>query len=43
MFTILIIDNTENNKDKNNKLPLAKAISQVYKMDKFAQKILKAL
>ena len=40
-----MINATENNKNNNNnnKLFLAKAINQVYKKNKFAQEILKAL
>ena len=40
---MLVINNTKDNKDKDNKLSLAEAISQAYKIDEFAQKILKAL
>ena len=32
----LVINNTEDNKDKDNGLPLTKVISQAYKIDKFA-------
>ena len=41
--TILVIDNTKNDKDKDKKLSLANIINQVYKSDNFAQEILKAL
>ena len=35
MSTTLVIDDTKDNKDKDDRLPLTKAISQAYKTDKF--------
>ena len=32
----LVINDTKDNKDKDDGLPLTKVISQVYKIDKFA-------
>ena len=36
MPTTLVINDTKDNKDEDDGLPLIKAISQAYKIDKFA-------